>query len=147
MWSDSQAAAYSKSCRSSSVGERGGRNPVSAQKNKQGGKPPVALPTLIPYLPHLASQCGAGQLLGASVGGSVFIPQLPPASDRVSSKLTAPGLWVWMAFPNNRGDQKTDNQPFSQLLPVFFFFPLLDSNESAPGIWNSQGSMKARRYN
>ena len=81
---------------------------------------------------------------GCLCWGSVFIPQLQPASERTSSKLAAPGLRVWTAFPNNPGDQKTDNQPFPQLLPVFFP-PRLEW--ASLGIWNSQGSKKARRYN
>ena len=64
-----QLAAYSKSCRSSSVGKEVDVTQSPPRRTNKEKRPPVALPTLIPYLPHLASQCGAGQPLGAYVGG------------------------------------------------------------------------------
>ena len=128
MWSDSQAAAYSKSCRSSSVGKEVDVTQSPPRRTNKEERPPVALPTLIPYLPHLASQCGAGQPLGAYVGGQFSFHNYNPPVREPAASLQHQGSGSGRLSRTTRVIRK---QTTNLSLSSFQFFFLPDSNEPA----------------
>lgn len=139
MRSDGQAAAFSKSCRSSSVGKEMDVTQSPPTRTNKEEKPPVALPTLIPYLPHLASPVWRRPAAECLCWGSVSIPQLPATVRESAASLPHQGSGSgWLSRTTGVIRKQTTDLSLSSFR---FLFLLLDSNEpAAPGIWNSQGS-------
>ena len=147
MWSDSQAAAYSKSCRSSSVGKEVDVTQSPPRRTNKEESPQLHCPLSSPTCPTLLASVAQASFWVLLLGGQFsFHNYHPPVTESAASLQHQGSGSGWLSRTTGVIRKQTTNLSLSSF-QFFFFFSLLDSNESAPGIWNSQGSMKARRYN